>query len=102
MCNVANQRGETTGHDAAAHVEALFAHGLEGGIDMVVVHDSDSAPLPDEVEPVESGAETQERIRALGVAVLAAPLVGPEDLAHHDPAAVARVLREVLEGGEAA
>jgi 2-phospho-L-lactate transferase/gluconeogenesis factor (CofD/UPF0052 family) len=102
MCNVANQRGETTGHDAADHVAALFAHGVEGGIDVVVVHDSDAAPLPDAIEPVDSGAAVQERIRALGLDVVAAPLAGQDDPAHHDPAAVARVMREVLEGGEAA
>jgi uncharacterized cofD-like protein len=102
MCNVANQRGETTGHDAADHVAALFAHGMEGGIDAVVVHDSDGSPLPAAIEPVESGAAVQERIRAFGVTVVSAPLAEASDQAHHDPAAVARVLTGLLQGGEAA
>jgi uncharacterized cofD-like protein len=42
VCNVANMRGETGGLDAADHVFALVDHGLEGAIDVVLVHGPDA------------------------------------------------------------
>lgn len=94
VCNVANQRGETSGMDAADHVEALEAHGLAGAIDVVVVHDCPGHELPEGVEPVCAGAGSLERIRALGCEVVGADLAEADGL-HHSVEGLKRVLVEV-------
>lgn len=95
VCNVANQRGETSGMDAAEHVEALFDHGLPR-LDFVVVHDTDATSPSAEIEPVEAGAEAQARIKAMGVAVLAGDLVDASNPRHHDPALLCAMLRRAV------
>ncbi|MBA4371205.1 MAG: YvcK family protein [Coriobacteriaceae bacterium] len=94
VCNVANQRGETSGMDAAGHVKALMAHGLAGALDAVVVHDCPGHAVPEGVEPVCAGAESLARIRALGCEVVGADLADADGL-HHSVDALMRVLAEV-------
>jgi len=89
VCNVANLRGETSGMDAADHVDALARHGLDSHIDVVLVH----APESGEAE-VASAADVLERIEARGIRVVAADLVG-ESPTRHDEAKLARALSEV-------
>lgn len=81
ICNVANQRGETFGMDAADHVAALVAHGLEGRLDAVIVN---SAPLPADASAVDAGPDVAGRIERLGVRVVSAPLADPANPLHHD------------------
>ncbi|HEX9093484.1 MAG TPA: gluconeogenesis factor YvcK family protein [Coriobacteriia bacterium] len=95
VCNVANQRGETARMDAADHVRALVDHGLAGIIDVAVVHDSEAHPLSGEVEPVTAGTDALRRIESLGVRVVGADLVDPEDERHHSRARLLAVLRQV-------
>jgi uncharacterized cofD-like protein len=106
VCNVANQRGETSGMDAADHVDVLLRHGLEGAIDTVLLHDTDAFPLGAEagtvcddtlhqVEPVEGGAATVERIAAHGIDVVAIDLVDREVPTHHDAERLCRAFNEV-------
>jgi uncharacterized cofD-like protein len=96
ICNVANQRGETGGMDAADHVAALVAHGLDGVIDLAVVHDTDAHPLGGGgIQPVIGGGAEADRIRALGVGVLLADLVDVNDPRHHSRERLLAVLREV-------
>lgn len=96
VCNVANQRGETGGMDAADHVLALLAHGLDGVIDVVVVHDTDAHPLGGGgVQPVAGGREEVERIRKMGIEVLRADMVDVDDARHHSQTRLMSVLREV-------
>ncbi|MHB1341958.1 MAG: gluconeogenesis factor YvcK family protein [Coriobacteriia bacterium] len=94
ICNVANQRGETTGMDAADHVRALLDHGLTR-IDAVIVHDTDVAPLPVNVPAVAAGAHVRDAIRALGAAVIATDVADAINPMHHDPALVCAALRRV-------
>jgi uncharacterized cofD-like protein len=105
LCNVANQRGETCGLDAADHVAALMTHGLAGAIDAVVVHDHDEVEAPggatcDEAsqpfEPVDAGPEVQARIAEHGVRVVAADLVNRECSVWHDASRVRSVLAQLL------
>jgi uncharacterized cofD-like protein len=96
VCNVANQRGETSGMDAADHVRALFEHGLAGCFDVVLVHDPLAFPLPPGVEPVASGAAVAEEIAALGPAVASADLADRSDPRHHDPELLVSALAEVM------
>lgn len=96
VCNVANQRGETSGMDAFDHVRALLEHGLESAFDLVAMHDTDRHPLPGDVEPVEGGADTVARIEALGLQVVATDLADPADPRHHSRDRLLRVLREAV------
>lgn len=93
ICNVANQRGETTGLDAVGHVLALEEHGLRGAIDVVLVHDSDAAPLPDDISPVDGGANARARIEAHGITVVVTDLVDRSAPMHHDPDLLCAALR---------
>jgi uncharacterized cofD-like protein len=95
VCNVANQRGETTGMDAADHLDALKRHGLEGAVDVVLLHDEAAHPLPPDLDPVRSGPGVLARIRAAGAETVMADLVDPADPRHHDRDALMSVLREV-------
>ena len=96
VCNVANQRGETGGMDAADHLAALGVHGLGGAIDVVLVHDTDEYPLAGEAEAVGAGAAVVERMLAMGVRVVTTDLADPADPRHHDAARLATALREVV------
>lgn len=94
VCNVVNQRGETSGMDAADHVDAILSHGLAGALDTVIVHEPGSAGCgADGVEMCEDGSLTREvvtaepeavaRIEAFGIDVVAADVVDPSDVRHH-------------------
>lgn len=96
VCNVANQRGETMGMDADEHVQAVEAHGLTDAIDVVLLHDSDGAPLPTHVPAVEGSAAVRGRIESRGITVTARALADTANPMHHDADAVTRALREVL------
>ena len=93
VCNVANQRGETTDMNALDHVLALTEHGLAGAIDDVLVHDTDVTPLPAGVSAVEAGATTREAIAALGINVLGTDLAFLTNPMHHDQALLCAALR---------
>lgn len=98
ICNVANMRGETYGLDAADHVCALAEHGLDGSIDIAVVH-SPCGPVcedGDSVEEVVADERAIERIEALGVRVVTADLADTQRPTRHDRAALCRLLEEVL------
>jgi uncharacterized cofD-like protein len=95
VCNVANQRGETHGMDAADHLQALVDHGLARA-DVVVVHDTDTTSPAAEVEPVDAGAAVRARIQTMGAEVLAADVVDASNPRHHDPALLCAVLRRVV------
>lgn len=96
ICNVANQRGETTDMNALDHVRALVEHGLSGAIDDVLVHDTDVTPLPAGVSAVEAGAATREGILALGITVHATDLAHLSNPMHHDAALLCAALRRFV------
>jgi uncharacterized cofD-like protein len=108
VCNVANQRGETSDMDAEGHVRALFDHGLAGAIDVVIVHGGEDAPagsshpggceqgVPYDVDVVRADREVCARIEALGPAVHVADLVDPAQPLRHDPARLCRTFGEVF------
>jgi uncharacterized cofD-like protein len=92
VCNVANQRGETSGMDAADHVGALAEHGLAGAIDVVLVN---AAPLPADLPAVRFDAAVGSRIEGLGPRVVSADLADPEQPLHHHPDRLYEALSEV-------
>jgi len=102
ICNVANQRGETSGMDASDHVSSLLAHGLTGALDAVVVHRDaggtaavcdDGASTP---EVVCATPEVVARIESWGIEVVVGDLADVDSPVRHDRAALCRMLREVL------
>ncbi len=95
VCNVANQRGETCGMDAAAHVRALVEHGLGGVFDTVIAHDSERHPLPHEIEPVVCDERCVGEIAAMGPRVVLGDLVDRADPRHHDAELLCRAIGEV-------
>ena len=95
VCNVSNQRGETTGMDAADHLAALERHGLGGAIDVVIVHDEAAHPLQSDLDPVHAGERVLERVRAAGVEPFLANVADAADPRHHDRAALLAALRAV-------
>lgn len=95
VCNVANQRGETTGMDAADHVAALLMHGLENIIDTVVVHQAQGADGSGAAWLVDASEAAQDRISAWGIDVVAAPLSSEAAPMQHDPDTLRTVLGEV-------
>lgn len=94
VCNVANQRGETLGMDAADHVQALREHGLSR-LDVAVVHDTEASAPAAGVEPVDAGPEVRSRIAGAGLEVIAADVVDASNPRHHDPALLCAVLRRL-------
>lgn len=79
VCNVANLRGETSGMDAADHVDALARHGLDGLLHTVLVH----VPAAGHAE-VGSGSDVLARIKARGIGVVAADLVSGNPTRHDE------------------
>ncbi len=107
ICNVANQRGETQGMDAAQHVETLMDHGLHALLDAVVVHHAEHAETShtvpgvcddggNRIEQVDAGTAVRERIESLGIRVVAGDLVHVDQPLTHDPDRLCAILREVL------
>lgn len=92
VCNVGNLRGETTGMDAADHVDALIRHGLGGAIDVALV---DASTSPDDGTHVTGGPDVLRRIEARGIRALSADLVDPADPMRHDPDRLIAALAEV-------
>lgn len=92
VCNVGNLRGETSGMDAADHVDALVRHGLDGIIDVVIV---DSTVSPENGSHVTGGPDVVRRIEALGIRVLSADLADRAEPMRHDPDRLCAALAEV-------
>ena len=92
VCNVGNLRRETTGMDAADHVDALVRHGLHGLIDVVLVQAAEAAE--DDLH-VAAGSDAISRIEAHGARVVAADLVDREHPMWHDPDRLYAALAEV-------
>ncbi len=85
VCNARQQKGETEGLDANAHVEALLAHAGPYCIDAVIVQDPQA--------PVDGVAVDRTGMEAYGLEVIAADVIAPNG--SHDPEALAAVLRDL-------
>jgi len=88
VCNVMTQPGETDGYTAADHVAALYRHGAEGLVDVVLVNDT---PAPKGLSEAygRSGSVPVEvderRLEDLHVQVVHAGVAGGSDVFRHDP-----------------
>jgi uncharacterized cofD-like protein len=95
VCNVMTEPGETDGYTAADHLEALHRHGLAGTVDAILVNDRPvSATMVRSYERSGSGPVIvdDERLRALGVKIVRAPVVAESDVVRHDSERLAQAL----------
>lgn len=95
VCNVMTEPGETDYYSAADHLDALHRHGLAGCVDAVLVNDAPLSPTAlanyrrTGAAPVSVDAE---RIRAMGVKVIRAPVAVEDEVVRHDPERLAQAL----------
>lgn len=99
VCNVMTQPGETTGMTAADHVEALLANAGERVCDYVIVNDEPPSRLlgayaQEGQIPV---APDVERIAALGLEPVCAPVMGETDTVRHDPEKLASTILAIVD-----
>jgi uncharacterized cofD-like protein len=101
VCNVATQRGETSGYDLADHLEALERHAAAGLVDVVLGNNDFSGRAPDGL-PCDHvrlrwppTGETQPRLVLDGV-------VDQANARRHDPARLAAAIVRIAESAPAA
>jgi uncharacterized cofD-like protein len=99
VCNVMTEPGETDGYSAGDHLDALHRHGLAGVIDAVLVND---APVSEEMiasygrfgaRPV---VVDEDRLRALGVKVVRAPVAAEIGVVRHDSERLSQALLRLV------
>jgi uncharacterized cofD-like protein len=88
ICNVATQRGETTGFDLAAHVDALVGHAGSGIVDAVLANNHFGAKVPTDY-PAEAVRLRWPPSVAVPPKLILDDVVDPDNGHHHDPARLA-------------
>jgi len=103
VCNVANQRGETSGMDAYDHVKVLVDYGLEGALDAVLVHRTLASTVPGEqrrltgvIEAVTADKDVEARIAELTPTVLAMEMTDARNPYRHSYERLERGLAEAI------
>ena len=94
FCNLMWQPGETTGLLASEHVQAIIEHAGKPVVGYVIVNSAEiRAPLlrKYERERARPVVNDVERMKALGLTVLASPLASEQHLVRHDPDRTAAV-----------
>jgi len=102
VCSLADMQGETRGLDVLQHFEALSRHGMEGLVDVMLVHEpgthesaaEEDAPI---VKPVLFTDEELEQIESVGVQVILSDLADNDHPTWHDPARLRYAFSEVLD-----
>jgi uncharacterized cofD-like protein len=99
VCNVMTQPGETDGMTAGDHVAALLANAGERVCDYVIVNDEPPSRLlaayaEEGQMPVEPDVE---RIGAMGLEAVRAPVIGETETVRHDPDKLATVVLGIVE-----
>ncbi|MCD8199394.1 MAG: YvcK family protein [Coriobacteriaceae bacterium] len=121
VTSLADMQGETWGMNCADHVDALLRHGMDGLLDIALIHENSpespmatgQIPLIEEdysdarfqtrgrrgglVRHVEVTPELLERIRAAGVEPMARDLVDEERPTWHDQERLQEAFEEVLQ-----
>lgn len=103
VCNVANQRGETSGMDAYDHVRVLVDYGLEGALDAVLVHGAQAPATGGErkgptsvIEAVIADRGVQARIAELTPTVVAMEMTDARNPHRHAYERLERGLAEAI------
>ncbi|MGA8575425.1 MAG: gluconeogenesis factor YvcK family protein [Candidatus Cybelea sp.] len=99
VCNVMTQPGETDGMTAADHVDALLRNAGERVCDYVIVNDEPPSRLlgayaQEGQVPVEPDVD---RITALGLETVLAPVIGETEMVRHDPEKLATVVLGIVD-----
>lgn len=98
VCSLADMQGETRGMRAIGHYEALTSHGMDGVVDVMLVHDG-SQPLnriDPRVRPVDVSDADIHAIEQAGTKVVCTDLLQVERPTWHDPAKLQRAFAHVL------
>ena len=99
VCNIMTQDGETEGMTAADHVNALFAHGAPGLIDLCLANSAPVRPgLLERYKEEDAAPLVVDRaaIEAMGIDVVERPLASEtSDYARHSPERLARAILEI-------
>lgn len=102
--NLMSQPGETTDFSAEDHLAALLRHGGQGLIDCAVVNTSNISATVRRRYAAEAAAPVEydtAAIRAMGIEVVQAELLGKASKARHDAAAIASVALTLAQRGRA-
>ncbi len=105
IVNLMWQPGETDGMSAADHVEAILRHSRRKLIDCVVVN---TAPISDDLlvryarQRAMQVTNDYQRLKALGLEVVALPLLARGEKVRHDPELTAHAVVELAERGRRA
>jgi uncharacterized cofD-like protein len=99
VCNVMTQPGETDGMSAADHVSALLENAGARVCDYVIVNDEPPSRLlaayaQEGQVPVDPDVE---RIAALGLEAVRAPVIGETETVRHDPDKLAAVVMAIVD-----
>lgn len=100
VCNIMTQQGETPGFSACRHLQVIDEHVGEDLFNYCVIN---SQPVPEHLlekyksEGAEQVPVDWQQLQAMKIKVISGNLLGSGDAAHHDSAAVARlVLTEIV------
>ena len=102
VCSLADMQGETRGMRAIEHYEALLAHGAEGLVDFMIVHDpaSDCHSREEFDSPIRCVAIDDADIASIesrGTRVLLCNLVADDRPTWHDPVKLRRAFAKILD-----
>jgi uncharacterized cofD-like protein len=98
VCNVMTQPGETDGFDAVDHLEKVLA-ASRGSVDLILVHEGTLDPVAAAAYAAQGQVPVRadrERLRALGVRVVARDLAEEGRMVRHSPEALAQALTELV------
>lgn len=101
ISNVMTQQGETKNFTAADHVKALFRHGLEGLLDVVIANNSSvSRDITDayRAEGAEPVVFDGEKITEMGLEARGLDLLDSRKVVRHNPELLAAAVAQCLEG----
>jgi uncharacterized cofD-like protein len=99
VCNVMTQPGETDGYTAGDHLDALHRHGLAGTIDAILVNDRPvSAQMVRSYERYGAAPVVvdDDRLKAVGVKIVRAPIAAESDVVRHDSERLAQALMRLV------
>ncbi|MGI5963635.1 MAG: gluconeogenesis factor YvcK family protein [Lawsonibacter sp.] len=99
ICNIMTQEGESEGYTAADHVEALFAHGVPGMVDLCLANSAPVHPGLLEKYREEDAVPLvvdRERIEGMGLELVERPVSSQTgNYARHDPDKLAETILEI-------
>ncbi|MCD6356175.1 MAG: uridine diphosphate-N-acetylglucosamine-binding protein YvcK, partial [Anaerolineaceae bacterium] len=91
VCNVANQKGETTGYTWSDHIHAVEKHLEDIHFDVILCNDSSAIQMPGEVEAVIPDKELEDQY-----SVYFASIADPNNAWRHDPDKLAEIITDLF------